>query len=286
MNQPAPIHVLESIWERSTGRYVFLPTMTEDGTWHEGKAELPNYIFGKSNPGFTNYLNHYFTPLKYKTPSRNKSALASPGVIFADIDGPKPDFRLEPSVLIQSSEGHYHGYWFLKTPVPVADWEPAAKGWSQEISADPGGWDTTQVLRVPGTLNHKEGNGLFKVRTISFNPHLDYALGEFPNTPVYTGEESHMPPVDKMLAIATLNEVLTNETLLTARYWLTVTKEELKALGTIDRSAIMWQLERSLLEYGFTDVEVFNVLYFSAVNKFEARPEILWREVVKAASDL
>ncbi len=283
MNPPDAQHLLETIWSRSAGQYIFLPTMNEQGKWYEGDAIS---FSGFSNPDSSSYLNQYFTPLKYTVAQRLRRFAAPAGVIFADIDGPKPKFRLAPSILIQSSAHHYHSYWFLDKPAAIVDWEPAAKGWSQEIGADPGGWDTTQVLRIPGTTNLKEGRSRFKVRTILYEPGNVYPLDAFPATSVYDIATGSMPILDKMLATATLNEVLGSDRLLTARYWLTVNDADIRALGTIDRSAIMWQLERSLLETGFSTVEVFNVLYFSAVNKFQERPEMLWREVEKAGSSV
>ncbi len=71
---------------------------------------------------------------------------------------------------------------------------------------------------------------------------------------------------------------------LTARYWLTASPEQIEALGKIDRSAVMWQVEKSLISSGFTIEETYQLMYFTAINKWKDQPEKLWMEIIKAAS--
>jgi hypothetical protein len=274
---PDDREVLHSIWAQSTGPHVFMPHMY-DGVWHEGKPMAPyldrlNYSVGE----------RYFTPLRFRG-SRRRVAVGRPGVIFADLDDDYGVSSLEPSVLIASSPGHYHAYWYLWETHDPDDWEPRAKGHSLELNADPGGWDLTQVLRVPGTDNHKREHP-FRVRTILWHPERGYKLSDFSHTEILPPTPSDVVPTpDWAVRNSLVATALTAKRLpLGARYWLTVSAEDLKALGTIDRSRIMWQLERQLFEAGYTADEVFHLMWYAGVNKWRT-PAELWREVKKAAS--
>ena len=71
---------------------------------------------------------------------------------------------------------------------------------------------------------------------------------------------------------------------LAARYWLTVTERDLLALGKLDRSAIMWGVEKALISAGYSIEAVYQLMYFTAINKWKDNPDKLWGEIMKAAS--
>lgn len=271
--------VLQAIWSRSVGTHVFLPRLLE-GVWHEGQGIEPDSPI-MMLPDFAVPGDHYFSPLRYEG-SRRKAFLGVPGVIFADLDDGVDKFPLPPSVLVISSRGHGHGYWFLDQPYPVEDWEPRAKGWTLELGADPGGWDATQVLRVPGTLNNKHPDQPL-VYVQQFAPERIYTLDQFPEAEIIRSQPTTNYPIPDL---ETRNNILKTDSRigLSTRYWLSVTEDELKPLGKIDRSAIMWETECKLLEAGFTDLEVFDLLHFSAINKWKTVPHKLWLEIGKAAA--
>lgn len=270
--------VLNAIWSRSIGRNVFLPTSDRHGQWDEGYAmsvveatERAPFMNGRAQ-------NLYFSPLRYDGP-RQKHFIGQPGVIFADLDGGhEQQPPLVPSVIVSTSAGHYHAYWFLNEPADPVDWEPRAKGWTRELGGDPGGWDTTQVLRIPSSLNLKHDPPA-SVSVQSFKPELTYDLDQFPAVPVLAVPWIAYPLIDK---VRRDDLVYDGGLPLAARYWLTVKSRDLKALGTIDRSRIMWGLERSLLEAGYPAEDVFQLLMFSSVNKWADHPEKLWTEILKA----
>ena len=282
--KPQPIEVLNAIWAQSKGRQIYLPTLLRStDTWMEGPAWLPPNV-GSSFFDRPDEVDYYFTPLKFNG-KRRRQFIGNPGVIFADLDGDhREDYDdMPPSIAIATSPGHYHAYWFLDTPAPADLWEQYAKGWTQEIGGDPAGWDITQVLRVPGTINHKYGN---EVQIVSFRPERTYPLYAFPKAtmrPVL--ERRARPPRSVSLRGTLIEDGFADDLLpLTARYWLTVTPEELRALGKIDRSAIMWQTEKALISSGYTIEETYQLMYFTAINKWVDEPEKLWAEIIKAAS--
>ena len=278
------IEILNSIWSRSRGRNVFLPQLRK-GVWLESDAysltsatrAVPTLAAGSGDL--------YFTPLRYDG-IRRRGFIGSPGVIFADLDGGVHyDNDMKPSVLIETSDGHFHGYWFLDEPADAGEWESHAKGWTTWIGADPAGWDSTQVLRMPNSLNHKY-DPVFKVTTVRHQPAASYDLEDFPEaTMVLPPDIDSYPEGSDEQSEAVLHRSIALGTVpLGAVYWLTVKKDGLTPLGTIDRSAIMWQIEKSLLERGFTPTEVFHLLRPIAINKWAGQDHKLWAEIQKAAS--
>lgn len=276
-----PIVAVHEIWSRSEGKYAFAPVMN-GGVWQEGNAFEP-HEYGGPSLGAATIGDAYFTPLLYVGEQRRKGMLGKPGVIYADLDGAHDEApRLLPSVVIATSNGHYHAYWFLDEPVEPIEWEKRAKAWSQEIGADPGGWDATQVLRVPGTTNQKNGSA---VTLVSYHPERVYKLEDFPTTEVSTGSVNQAEPVpskserDYLIKAGIEDDRLP----LSARYWLTASEQQIAALGKIDRSKVMWQVETSLVAEGYTAYEIFHLMFFAGINKFRGRPDRLWYEVNKAA---
>ncbi len=278
--KPTPIEVMNAIWDQSEGGQVFLPTL-DDRRWDEGDSWFPSDIEGN---WFNEDLDYYFSPLKYDG-KRRRAFVGRPGVIYADLDGNhREDYGdMPPSVAISTSPGHYHAYWFLTEPADPLVWEQYAKGWSQEIGADPAGWDITQVLRVPGTINHKYGS---EVQIVSFRPERTYPLSAFPRATIAPVlERKKRPTPEPSIRYTLLEDGMAHETLpLAARYWLTVSRTELEALGKIDRSAIMWGVEKALISSGYSIEETYQLMYHTAINKWKAQPDKLWAEILKAAS--
>lgn len=282
---PSTSEVLNTIWARSEGENIFMPSIT-GSLWTEGPGISPweQEVGPTIAASRTNTTDYYFTPLRYNG-ARRRENVGKCGVIFADLDGNHlNDPSLPPSVVIETSEGHYHAYWFLDKPYDPTEWEKRAKAWSQRLSADPGGWDLTQVLRVPGTKNNKPLRGN-TVAVKLFRPDRVYFLSDFPTTSTIAVSEVGEPPhSDRPRRDELIRSGLSDGTLpLTARYWLTVTPEELEALGNIDRSSIMWQVERQLISTGYALDDVYHLMAHSAINKWAHKPEKLWYEINKAA---
>ncbi len=111
----------------------------------------------------------YFSPMLYTVPRRRKSTVAQTPVVYADTDTfDTSKFLIAPSLNVETSEGHTHSYWVLDRPdYPKEDVSRVARAVAMahderdedgnKIGVDPSGWDLTQLLRVPGTMNTKPG---------------------------------------------------------------------------------------------------------------------------------
>ena len=96
----------------------------------------------------------YFCPLPFTEARRKKESVARSKMLWSDIDDADP-YKVEPSILWESSPGRFQGLWLLpRTLEPEAAAE-GSRNMAYYIGADRGGWDLTQVLRIPGTKNYK-----------------------------------------------------------------------------------------------------------------------------------
>lgn len=90
-------------------------------------------------------------------PRRRKAYAAPLAALWVDLDHAELDQQMvpQPSIVVESSPGRLQCYWQLTAPVEPAVGEQANRQLAHALGADPSGWDVTQLLRVPGTLNHK-----------------------------------------------------------------------------------------------------------------------------------
>lgn len=87
---------------------------------------------------------------------RVKENAAEVLALWGDLDGAEiPNGDLSPTAVVESSPGRYHAYWRLDEPVAPELAERLNQRLARKIGADASGFDLSQVLRVPGTVNHK-----------------------------------------------------------------------------------------------------------------------------------
>ena len=100
--------------------------------------------------------NIYFCATPFMNPRRKKSYVIGSRLLWADLDPVNPrtcDFK--PQIAWKSSDERYACLWVLDQFYPSDIIEQRNKAMSYNVGADKGGWDLTQVLRLPGTINHK-----------------------------------------------------------------------------------------------------------------------------------
>ena len=121
----------------------------------------------------------YFVPSVLRGSSRKKLAFKGSRVVWGDFDSGLPEFPLAPSVVVESSPGRYHVYWTLDEVCSSQNTlEQTNKELAKSFGADMSGWDCTQLLRVPGTMNRKRSEATPVVLVSSSENR--YNLGAFP----------------------------------------------------------------------------------------------------------
>ena len=91
------------------------------------------------------------------TDTRRVKANAVPAIwaLWSDIDAGLVPTSYPPTALVASSPGRHHGYWRLARPVTPEQAEELNWRIAHANGHDMSGWDLTQLLRIPGTRNHK-----------------------------------------------------------------------------------------------------------------------------------
>lgn len=96
--------------------------------------------------------NVYFCPHGFDAAKRQRAHAVDPKLLYSDLDEVDPaKLPYKPTVVIESSPGRYVGLWFTDKPAS----EHLNKRMTYACAGDHGGWDRTQLLRVPGTRNWK-----------------------------------------------------------------------------------------------------------------------------------
>jgi putative DNA primase/helicase len=96
--------------------------------------------------------------------------------VWCEWDGGEtsPKFPLDPSLVVETSPGHFHYYWFTADGWPAdkagrADFEGVMACMVATYGSDKNAKDLSRVLRVPGTKHRKDPDKPFMVRIVGGN---------------------------------------------------------------------------------------------------------------------
>ena len=273
------LNVLKAVWHTQKG-YVFVPRR-KDTVWDEGRAfkypEEWNAVKERITKSSEADWDTYWCPMVFSKPKRVKeNAIRDQGILWADLDevNPKDLGNLRPSIAWASSDNRYQGLWSLDSKHDVNIVEQVNKDLTYHIGADKGGWDVTQVLRVPGSPNFKYNppqNG--KLLWAEKNVYVLEKLAE-----QVASEES-----SSTAKSGAIEELLSTWTVPARTRDLLLTSEAEVEVG--ERSERLWEIETSLVEAGVPLLDIVNVIRACAWNKFKGRrteAEQIYSEVMKA----
>lgn len=231
-------------------------------------------------------LDVYYSPFLYtKPPALSNTRHAAKGnvikatCVWSDGDDcPIDKLRIQPSILVQTSEKHWQGYWLLDDANDLSnDMLEALSRALYEDHRNDGmdrGWPLSKKLRVPFTHNCKRAKP-WEI-TITVN-----------NEPITAAEfAAEYPPVERMgieeedfpTDIPTMYEVLG----MVNRSYITDLATDDMFNDEEDRSSKMYHLECALWEEGCSIVEAFAVVRGTEFNKFamDGRGDgYLWKQI-------
>lgn len=241
------------IYGESVG-FMYVATKEPGGEFSQEFYEYPNEVGRAVSFIKENAPNRevYYAPALFADRRATKENVSESRVVWVEFDGNCPedigDFP-EPSIRIRSSgDKHEHWYWLLDSPIDAEYIERINRGITYQFSADTSGWDANQILRPPGTFNHKRGK---PVKIAHLDTHNVLSLGSFGNLPEPPPVES-LPEFDSLPA---LTEILHDRSIPTEPWGLFQ-----GGVQVGDRSAGLMKLGYYLAELGLTNAEIYVLL--------------------------
>lgn len=227
-------------------------------------------------------LELYWCPLPYSQPMRKKDYCIGSAWLWSDLDEADTGEIPRPHFLWKTSEGRHQALWKLPAFLPSMVVEPINRRMTILCEADISGWDITQVLRVPGSLNNKY-HPPERVDTIIDS--IGKKAFDLPKT-LFEGDRERDEAVGTPLpenfpgprvALKELKRKC-NPTLLRK-----LLQKEEPERG--NRSEVLWKLIREMWEAGIRPETQFVIIKSSVWNKFAGRTnadKTLWEAVMKA----
>lgn len=273
---------LDIFWEREPGK-VYLATSDHGQNFRQAFAQWPaqrNAVIQSALAGSAKGLDVWFCPSVFEAdaPKPEKQYIKSVRSRWIDFDGNAPkDWEASakekgipvPTMRIRSSvEGHEHAHWLTERTTDIDAVENTNRALSATFLADMSGWDATQLLRIPGTMNygHKAPDVLKPWYTGEPVPVVitDYKPGVIVDDAEFSTLRSiekamldkivitEFPPVQQVLALA--------EWSLPLLEIFNYTKQEASDASPDKRSGTLQRLAYMLAEHKFTDEQMYSVL--------------------------
>lgn len=216
--------------------------------WPTERDELLSHIVTNSEQ-----RDVYVAPAVFDAPNSHKQHFKATNVVWTEFDGVIPSDLREvpvPSLRVRSStEGFEHWYWKLSTPGHEPNHiENVNRALAYGLGADASAWDINQVLRPPGTINHKRQTPVGVVARS--------------NSTVEVSHFESLPATPEPAVQFTLQDI-PDVTSVVLKYAWPETVAELyrqRDFPVGSRSSAMMKLGYYLAEMGMTDAEMFSVL--------------------------
>ncbi len=243
----------------------------------------------------------YWCPVIFDEPQRRVEFAHEEYCLWADLDPVDPrdiDDEWKPSVAWETSPGRYQALWLLEDPDEEDLYGASKQGADNQrmtymVDADPSGWDTTQLLRLPGWTNHKsqyQVDGQFPRGKLLWNKRGPRYRGEDFNTLPEVPVEEEMPLEELTELTERIEGVIPGEVMDRVGHLLPpATLAEFKAgpKNVTDLSNRMFYIMRCLADEGCSVQEIVSVIRPTPWNKFRGRGtelDDLIREAKKAVS--
>lgn len=299
------LRVISQAWGKKQSGYVFFPWIDRakqrlTGKRRTGFNEGEAFVWPRDRDKIVDHImlhtnmkkehDVYWTTSLFELPMRDENVAMTEHALWADLDEVDPSTLDDypPTIAWESSPDHYQALWIAATgDFMGASW-PGNENQRMTylIGADASGWDTVQLLRVPGLPNHKpeyrRKDGTYPNGKLLWVDGKKYLPGEFKELPaVQMGPDSELTEalasdidsVDRLAVISRIKLKLNRRAreLLAAR----------EASG--DKSDQLWYLIRCLADVGLTTAEIVAVVRETVWNKFRDRQDELRRLISEAS---
>ncbi|MCK9471804.1 MAG: AAA family ATPase [Bacilli bacterium] len=264
-----------NVWDKQQLGYVALPRKKGD-LWEEKNFKYPQdkqLILKWIKESIIKKYNIYWCPTVLNKSRRIADNIPQINVLYADLDEIDPEGLpndLKPSIAWQTSDNRYAAIWSLDKFIDSKVGEKLNKRLTYYIGADRGGWDLTQVLRIPGLPNYKYSP--VQLGKLLWNEDKVYSPKHFVQLPKVE-ELSNTIDTDIKLLDTAVNDIIYKyiDKLNIKAVKLLLTPQE--QLNEADRSMSLWELECILFEAGMTKDEVYTIAKNSIWNKYRDRKD-------------
>lgn len=289
MTNLTPLEFLREVWGERKG-WIDLPSKV-GGYWVPWHHRWPcdgGIIEERVRSCVEDGEDLYFSAAMFNRRGRDIRTVLSSGWLWADLDevdaGAVARQGLLPSLVWQSSPGRFQALWRLDRRLRPEVQSRLNRRLSYTIGADRGGWDSTQVLRIPGTRNFKyEGGPTVEVVLANdkvWHPGKMWRVLKRLD-PSYDSRRVVMPG-DEPAAIAGGMERGAASPPLPARVQRLLSVSEGDVVKG-ERSHRRWELECALIEAGLSVEQVADKIYTTPWNSWGTKGRArLEREAAKA----
>lgn len=298
MNHEQQLSLISKAWGRKADGWVFFPWIdraeqVRTGMRRAGYNEGPAFKWpedrGKILTHMGEHEDHdlYWCPMVFEGEMRQLDYAADEHALWADLDAADPTeiHDYPPTIAWETSPGRYQALWLIaQGDIQGASW-PGNENQklTYHIGADPSGWDTTQLLRIPGWTNHKPEYGDGVSGRVLWTSGRTYLPDEF----------SDLPPIAGALPQSALESAVVDEVEgvdrhdVIARVRLKLNHKARDILSAKeasgDRSDSLWYLMRCLADAGCSVPEIVAVVRDTPWNKFADRADELKRLILEAS---
>lgn len=305
LNPESQLKALTKIWGPQRSGYVFLPWISGNAkdkdqrrdSYREGRA----FKWPRDKPAILDHLKEhqrdelYFSVNLFAGKRRAEHQVLADRTLFADLDEVDPrKLDDQPTIAWESSPGRFQGVWIMASELQGASLGGGPNHrLTSNIGADPSGWDSTQLLRVPGRPNFKHnyrppseqdsddwagvaGAGLLW----GTGPRYDW--DDFDDLPEVSTPEAAKAVDEEVLASIDRHAVW-------ARVRLRVSSRIREMMGLkdipagTDRSDGAWEIARELADANCSSLEIVAVLRPTPWNKYAGRHDELKRLILTAS---
>ena len=294
------LKLISRAWGRNQSGFVFFPyidrgAQLESGSRKKGFHEGPAFKWPQEREKIIEHcLAHtghdlYWSTSMFEYPIRREDYAMDEHALWADLDevDPRNLDEYPPTMAWESSPGRYQALWLSAN----GDFQGASWPGNENqrmtylIGADPSGWDTVQLLRMPDWENHKpeykQPDGSYPRGELLWANGARYQPGDFDELPEIAGVsgqltdalESEIDAIDRHKVIARVRLKMTHR----AREMLTA--REVSG----DRSGQLWYLIRALADVGCSVAEIVAIVRDTVWNKFSGRGDEQRRLILEAS---
>lgn len=274
-----PITFLEHIFSQQCqkGDYIIL-AVKKGKTWRDVPIVYGPKFRERLKEFFKKYpqweYDLYWSPMPYKAPHRRIQDSLDTKFLAQDIDEMEDPTTLDPkpSYIWESSPNKYQGLWELDRYIEEPEYTPLNKALAEHIGCDDC-FDFTHVYRIPGTVNHKYKDhppvGRPKATKALYKPStVRKAVGGVVTRGKSEKSVKQLPTASGIHSLA--------ERKIYAKYQIPKKVRETLAMETlegVDRSRVIWYVEKALDEAGLTPAEIITLVKNSIFNKYRGRKD-------------